>query len=89
VSGRDHRELLLDRQTRQKEPSPMNADAIRRELKRRKPLQVVTRDQGTIRITNKSMTGLTRSYLIIEDQRGGLDVMDHEKVILLRKPRTQ
>ncbi len=67
----------------------MNADAIRRELKRRKPLQVVTRDQGTIRITNKSMTGLTRSYLMIEDQRGGLDVVDHEDVILIRKPRTK
>jgi hypothetical protein len=65
----------------------MNADAIRKQLVGPGPFLIRTSDGNEFSAPHGEFVGITRHYVMIEDEKGGIDIVDPIHVVSIRPVR--
>lgn len=65
----------------------MNSDAIRKQLVGPGPFIIRTSDGKEFTAQHGEFVGITRHYMIVEDENGGVDMVDPMHVVSIRPVR--
>ena len=65
----------------------MNTEAIRKQITGPGPFLVRTSDGREYNVPHGEFVGFTRHYVMIEDEKGGIDIVDPLHVVAIRPVR--
>jgi len=62
----------------------MNMEAIKKQMVGPGPFIIRTSDGKEYTVPHGEFVGYTRHYMMLEDEKGGLDIVDHLHVVAIR-----
>lgn len=74
----------LDQRGLRSDKQPMNMEVIKKQVVGPGPFIIRTSDGKEYTVPHGEFVGYTRHYVMLEDEKGGLDIVDHLHVVAIR-----